>query len=314
LNDEYDHESFEVRYGDDNKKFWKKPTRYLMDWFLLYRMVNDDRSSCETVKDLVPLPHEENHFYFSSRYEMHGTLEPNKLRTKDNPPIRIVLRDMKMWTIDGRDLERGILVHTIDALYHLNCPRETLLTVNEGVADLHQDALDSTMNHVHMPSRAMCGLVYNILDIFAQEASSTKYNLTEKTPEQLYTLLTPSDEQLKQYPEIPEVPFDMVLLRRYPNFVKERILQCLPLMERKCTFVEGLRAMAKNYKKAIRNKDLWALQTLKYENFAVAAEKCSGRDPSGKRLKGAPKCNPIKVLYLERESDLTTSVKEEEET
>ena len=97
---------------------------------------------------------------------MHGTLVSNKVG-KDIPHIRIVLRDLNVWTIDESNLG-GILVYTIDAVYHLDSPRKTALTDNEGVADLHPNAKKSNMNNVHMPLRAMCGLVYNMLDIFGQ--------------------------------------------------------------------------------------------------------------------------------------------------
>jgi hypothetical protein len=317
----YDHErptsrsengESQIQYADDTS--FAQPTRHLTDWFLLFRRTPVNREALESFKDLATLPHVKNNFHFSARYELYGYLEPNN-RT-EHPPIRIVLRDLKVWSIDRSDATRGIRIHTHHAMYHLKSPRQTQLTVNEGVADLHEDALYSNMNHVHMPVRAMCGLVYNMLDIFGHGANQNYYTRyhTGKTPAQVYELLTPSEEQLEQYPDISKVPFHMALLRQCASFVREHILQCHRLVTAECPFVQGLDVMAAEYKDARKMKHRWAMETLNWEKIALEAEDRSGRDPSGKRREGAPPCNPNKVLDLEREGTENHSAAAADET
>lgn len=190
---------------------------------------------------------------------MHGTLVSNKVG-KDIPPIRIVLRDLNVWTIDESDLG-GILVYTIDAVYHLDSPRKTALTDNEGVADLHPNAKKSNMNNVHMPLRAMCGLVYNMLDIFGQGEH------TEKTVEDMLALFH----------------FDMDLLKKCSCFVKTQIMLRLPWIKETCSLVQSLISMQKEYETAWIRGEGWTTITLKSEKIALAAENRSGRDQSGKR-------------------------------
>jgi len=281
-----------------------EPIRHLSDWFLLYR-------NSDSKKELAVIPHSKNSTNFSSRYELHGYLEPNGKTS--HSPLPIAIHELKAWSIDRTDSSRGIIILSNFARYRLKCPRQTPLTINDA-PDLHESALGSlTMEQVHYRMRAMFGLVSNILDILGEKlngAMDSYYTRihVRRTPIDVYTMLKPNQEQQVFYPEVPLEPFDMNLLKHCAGFVRDHILQFHPMVTQDCEFIKGLDEMAAEFKAARKAKQPWTTASLDYLRSALDAERRSGRTPSGERIPGKEPPHPNKLLDILAESASSKAV------
>jgi hypothetical protein len=76
------------------------PHHNLMDWYLLKRGKSPK-------KPLAPLPDGS----FTQSYELRGALEPVKGLTK-HPPILVVVKDLKGWSLDRSEETWGIWIQS----------------------------------------------------------------------------------------------------------------------------------------------------------------------------------------------------------
>jgi hypothetical protein len=249
---------------------YDEPFRHLMDWYLLKRGKSPKKA-------LAPLPDGS----FTQSYELRGALEPVKGLTK-HPPIRVVIKDLKGWSLDRSEETRGIWIQSSFAWYKLMSPSFSV-TDPEG---------NVTMHDLHVPFRAKFQLLSNLVDMFSEDDFRYLDVHISKTPKEVFDILSPNQQLLARYPDLNTMPFDFELLKRCPAFIKQHLTNLHPKLSPSCQFIQGLDQMEGELKLSKK------VQTFDYMQSAFEAEKRSSREPHGDMREGAPTPRPNMLLTI----------------
>jgi len=217
---------------------------------------------------------------------LYGNLESNNNSEKLVCAVKIDA--LKAWCFDRHYQDRGIWVLTKFAWYKLKKPCDKLITQSDG-EQISQEIL-------HLPLRAKCGLLSNILDLMSNSygilnAENVTYH-ANRTLEMSYKMFLLDEEEQKQDPTLCKDSFDIFLLQRHPKFVKTQFKGVDTKFSNNSSVMKGLTALSKELSDAIKKKEHWATDEIDYRKSAEMAEERSSRYPWGcQKLSEDGKCS-----------------------
>lgn len=147
---------------------------------------------------------------------LYGELVPfNTTNTNNNGSdqnIEIHLDNLKRWSFDNGSADRGFLVESNEMLYLLQEPSKE-------------------QHEIHERSRAVCGLLCNLLDLFSDEDGDVDEDLVNeykmKTPEEIYKDLVDVVKTMaleeESFKQVFCEPFDLLLLQNESGFIKTEL-------------------------------------------------------------------------------------------
>ena len=194
----------------------------------------------------------------------------------NNPSFKVEITGLKQWAFDRHSPDQGIWVESRNAWYKLQQPSREKVTLSDG-SQTSQEIL-------HLPLRAKCGLISNIMDMMSVsgilQVEFLNYH-AQRSPYQSCTDLCLTKEEKQMNPCMCDIPFDFYLLRRDPLFFKNELKGLDARFSQTCSFMKGLSQLSANLKNAKKNKEEWTLKDFDYLVSAQGAEYRSSRYPWG---------------------------------
>ena len=178
------------------------------------------------------------------------------------------------------------------------------------------DGRSFSQEDVHARMRAIFGLFSNLSDMLSERKtgdglcvlSYVKEVHCSRTPEESHSLLSPTPEQKEKYPDLPQEPFDLSLLRREAGCIRRHLVGLdTEYLTSQCEFMKGLRNTEINFKKASKQADQWTREPIDYASSALAAEARGCRRPWGDLIPGCISIPcPNRLLELDVPTDYDT--------
>lgn len=278
-------------FNDDRQQRYKgQAYRTLHNWFLAdSRQVRASR---------ITLPC--NQGKFTLHVCLHGLLEPRiNGGSTEKDCIKVVIRRLRYWVMDCSRSTRGIWVFSGN-WYKLKQPDKTPVLLPDGRRISQEE--------VHLRMRAVFGLFSNVADMlmelkageglsFVNYLSSFHKN---KTPEQSYEALRPSEEQIEEHPDLHKEPFDMDLLKRESRMIRSNLRDLdQHFLTIQSPFMRGLCRMEKDFHEAEKRAEHWAMGPYNYLHSAEKSEARSLQLPWGDPLPNTPTTLPSPNRLLE---------------